>query len=241
MESIKFNFDNRDKLKSAICYISNGKTQEGFKILLDLYAKKFTPCILWLGRYYKNIGDYYKAEYLLKEALNKDEQASVDLALIYYDYRKYNKAINILEKNSSIVMNKLTLARIYEDIGDYYKAIFWFEDAIDNGARNFKEVGMLWYKIGNYKKAIDMYTKQLNEENDNGTVLILIGDAYIRNGDNELGCESFKKSLQYGTGAALSLVEYYTNIVPDKAKADYYRKIENKKYYESFKKIISCQ
>lgn len=213
----------------AKSHIDRGETDTAFAILIGLYAKKFMPAVLWLGRYYRDKGDDSKAEYLFKEAIDEDKAAAVDLANMYCERMEYGLAIKVLRDNSTNVKCKIALGRIFEDSANYNEAIKWYKDAIDHGSKSFIELGSIHYKLGNYDEAIKFYTMEIEEGYDKETALIWMGDAHIRNGNNKLGCESFEKALSYGTEAAGSLVEYWTNIEPNKIKANYYSKIENRR------------
>jgi len=107
-----------------------------------------------LGTTYLFIGkDYDSAVYYLKKAIAIDstlQPAWVNLGLAYRQQKKYPEAIACYERILKINPNQLkavfALADVYNDMGDFDRAVKMNEDV----AKAYPRLEMPWVNIGNY-------------------------------------------------------------------------------------------
>lgn len=124
-----------------------------FKRSLELYPDNY-QAINDLGTVYLFIGkNYDSAVYFLQKAIKLDstlQPAWVNLGLAYRQQGKYDKAIgcyeHILSVNPRQIKARFALADVYNDLGDFNKAVQMNEDLM----KEYPNLEMPYVNIGNY-------------------------------------------------------------------------------------------
>jgi len=165
----------------------------------------------YLGIEYRIIKDYEKAVNTFKKALEinqEDASYNLNLAISYERLGKVNEAIPYLEKSiriedsNAIALNYL--GYILADKGIRLdEAMIYIEKALkidpDNCAY-LDSMGWLYYKSGDYKKAID-YLKQAiknidKTDEENYLIYDHLGDTYFKLSLIKKAIESWKEALK---------------------------------------------
>ena len=143
---------------------------------------------------YFNYRQYQNAIDMAQKCKNCDGKDKV-IAMSYFQMEDYGKAEKLLlalvNKNPKDADATYTLASNYLEMGLEPKAITWYEKAVlldDKRSKWHFELGLLYYNINNYKKAVIAFNKAAehgfirgNDFNEN------LGFAYIYSGENENG------------------------------------------------------
>jgi|YNPMSStandDraft_2_1061718.scaffolds.fasta_scaffold00007_10 tetratricopeptide (TPR) repeat protein len=154
--------------------------------------------------------DYDKALKYLNKALffEKDnEKANYFKGLIYIRMRKYKESLDplkiVAEKTKDFLIKNqvhLLIGYIYDYIGNYYKAIEYFEKVLKAGfesTQTYNALGALYYKIGEVKKAISYVKKALSINRNNYNAMNTLGYILVDSGINiDTGLKLIKKSLE---------------------------------------------
>jgi tetratricopeptide (TPR) repeat protein len=146
---------------------------------------KVAPILVYLGNFYRSIGDYEKAKNLLEQSLIiykkhpnyvRNARALGYLGVVYRDLGDYRKAKDLLEQ-SLVIHEKhsenhighawiLThLGDIYMILGDYEKAKELFEKSLiiyKNHAEDYVGVGWVLSYLGAVHKSLGNYDKAEN-------------------------------------------------------------------------------
>ena len=143
---------------------------------------------------YFNYRQYQNAIDMAQKCKTCDGKDRV-IAMSYFHLEDYGKAEKLLlalvNKNPKDADATYTLASNYLEMGLEPKAITWYEKAVLLDEKRSKwqfELGLLYYNINNYKKAVIAFNKAAehgfirgNDFNEN------LGFAYIYSGENENG------------------------------------------------------
>lgn len=124
-----------------------------------------------VGKYYYNKGEHLKAEEMFKNALAIDpdnNEAAVNLTMIYRVLGRYNEALAMLKKISKIDPEDpgiyVELIKCYTGIGDYYSAKDTFKKAVrlnKNTSEAYFALGWSYVKREKYDKAGLLYRKAI--------------------------------------------------------------------------------
>ncbi|WP_423793458.1 tetratricopeptide repeat protein (plasmid) [Methanocaldococcus indicus] len=109
------------------------------------------------------------------------------VGLMYYNEKKYSKALHYLKEYTKIVNNNW---KIYHYIGDCYFYLKDYKNAIDNykiskrineyNVEALKRVGMCYFYLNDYKNAVDALSKYINIKKDNEALFYLaLSYAYL--------------------------------------------------------------
>jgi len=96
-----------------------------------------------------------------------------ELKIEYQEARKYYKQAANFDPDNSLYLNQY--GSILHDLGEYNKAIEYFEKALDSDLKTYGEqhpqvaiywsnLGLAWSSLGEYKKAIEYFEKALDSD-----------------------------------------------------------------------------
>jgi len=109
---------------------------------------------------------------LITTRSSENKQDSIKMMYDYILNKEYDKSINIISKEKNIVLQHFYLGVLFQDKGDYKKAIEEYQFVIRNNNNLFVEISM-WYsglcylKIKDDKNAYYNFKKLSEGNNDN--------------------------------------------------------------------------
>lgn len=178
----------RFQLNLALFYFEAGKVQDAEKLSLALV------------REYPDIA-----------------QAHSLLALIYKGEGEIDKAVSFYERARKIepsnVMLQLNHAEVELERGNLHKALELLDSLGQNdvlmeepdSSKVRIRLGVLWARGGAYERAIDLFSRIIENKKDNVDVWTYLGLSYYNKGDFEKAQESFDKALKMDQKNALVL------------------------------------
>lgn len=201
----------RNNYDKAISYF-----EKSIKLDPDLYQAYNS-----LGKAYGSADRPDDAIKTLNKAISikpDNDIAHVNLAVVYHKMRDIEKAIQECETatiiNSSSISAHSVLGMLYSVISDDSKAIQQFKAAVELGDKLKKSgvtsvlnetayfqncffLGQLYYKNGNFSEAIILLEKAKEGHFTDPNLYSLLGNSYIKTGNNELAIENFKYGLNF--------------------------------------------
>ena len=170
-------------INNAIMAMSSEKPDDVI-LSLNPHAKKFNhdyTIQYLLGTAYYQIKDYENAELYLSQALSifpESRNAKHNLALIYDTLKKWDKSDNIYieliasDSTDAQAHNNYAFSLVERD-EDIEFALELAKTAIrlsPNSAPYLDTIGWIYYKLGNFDKAIDYVRDSMNIDKDNVTI-----------------------------------------------------------------------
>jgi tetratricopeptide (TPR) repeat protein len=149
----------------------------------------------------------------LSKILFFNENLRLRLAWIYYQYKEYNKSIQILKKCSKS-NSYFLLANNYEQIKEYDAAIKIYTKILQNENSKMSDIlynrGANYKKMGKYDEAIVDFTNCINCKEPNPKAYIALGVIKDEMGEYEEARELFTKGN--------TLDDSYKEYMPEKYK-----------------------
>lgn len=174
-----------------------------------------------LGNAYLRSGKYGAAVAEFKAALQlvpKDYDLMYDIGLVYLMWNNPEEALpyfeNCLKLNDDYGPAINSLGNAHLMIGDYDKAISYF-GRIDDGMlyatphMPLTNMGLAYYKKGDYVKAEQCYRDALKIEPDFTNALVLLGELQLKNGDSRGALRSLQRAVRIDDSA---VVKYYLGL-----------------------------
>jgi len=145
-----------------------------------------------LGRYFLDLGDFYRARDHFEECLVADPGYVValrDLQCCYYELGDFPQAIgaceSLLESDSSDAGSHYNLGLVYQRLGRNHLATKYFEEAVRQDPLFFKAIFMLGeyhFAHGRVREALDRYEEAHRVQPSSPEVLGRIGDCQVELG-----------------------------------------------------------
>lgn len=197
--------------KFTAAYIENGFVNKEMK-RMDVSLRNFTKAheldpgnevlVNELVELYFNFHQYQNVIDLAQKCITCDHKDRM-IALSYFQLEDFGNAEIMLsawvKKNPNDAGAIYTLARTYLEMGSEYKAILYYEKAIQLDTSNSKwffELGSLYYNTKNFKNAVVCFNKaasqgykRSNDFNEN------LGFAYIYSNEFEKGEKLLKEAI----------------------------------------------
>jgi tetratricopeptide (TPR) repeat protein len=185
--------------------------EEDYEKAITYYQKAIslneTDAVLWgnLGLAYEKQGNVVEAEksYLESINLNPDDGGALNrLGLFYYNQQQYDKAISwykqALEKqpNHAVYLENLALAYDFEN--QWTESLPIYEQLVEQADDYYLtwRLGVVYYKTGNIKKALDCFTKIREQYSDDLVYLEYVGSAYELIQDSNKALEVYTDALK---------------------------------------------
>ncbi|MFH6602490.1 tetratricopeptide repeat protein [Maribacter algicola] len=137
-----------------------------------------------------------------------------------YRLGNYSEAINQYAKDGSAT-SKLQIARAYNAIGNYDKAILEYEGLIaSNNTSNVAqfELGKLYFKLGRFQKANGVFYALTQEENDNPEYYYYMGETYRQMANDAGSLVAYKYAVAIDSTHLRSLFQLGRYFVVKKEK-----------------------
>jgi tetratricopeptide (TPR) repeat protein len=197
-------------IQTSFLYQKQGKSELAISCLEDVIEKRFNDpkLLIYLSSLYQKSGEFEKAAKVLKQGLvidNNSTKYHFELGNVYYRWGKKNKSIEEMkavlriDPKHAIGLNYLGL--IYVDL----------EKNLDEAERLIKaalklkpdngyftdSLGWVYYKKGQYHKALAYLEKSINLLPDDPITLEHLGDVYLKLNNKEKALDCYNKSLIY--------------------------------------------
>ena len=205
-----------DKSKMAEGYYMKGLSylqDKNYEMASVEFNRSIQHDKTYKGSYYGLgiINDYQgkldEAAKYYQEAIDQDDQYSEAynaLGVVYSKQKKYKEAITAYNK---ALANKLyTTPHIpYSNLGDLYMDQKNYEKAAEAyreskrfviNDRTILMLGTALFESGKIKEAIEIYKLNVDAYPESFNVYDSIGEAYMKNKQNDLSIENYKKSLE---------------------------------------------
>lgn len=151
-----------------------------------LSAQTNIDSLIKQGVYYHDAGEYDKAIDLYKQALNinpNSDAANYEIAMTYMYAKDYEKSIQysdkVIELNKNNVLSAyITKGSSLDYLGKTDESIKIFEKALkkfDDNYLLYYNLGYDYYKIKNYSKAEDAFTKAIKLNANHASSHLLLG------------------------------------------------------------------
>ncbi len=199
-----------EKYKEAKPLLAKAKEREGqFRYKALFYYSH----ILYLEKNYNSALVGFQK---LKEVEGFSSIVPFYIAHIYFALGQYEDMIQqapeLLAKSSQKRLGEMNriIAQSHFQIKQYKEAIPYFESYLDKTqaltCEDFYEVGICYYKVKQYEKAIDFLTKSFCKDNDsvNQYIYYTLGDCYLKTGQKEYASNAFLYSYELKNNPVIS-------------------------------------
>ena len=177
-------------------------------------------------KYENQISNFNFKDWLGVVSKNRKAEPYIQLGYINRDLDIY-KAIQLYSQGTKIAPNEKELYRsrasLYKELKNYRAAIKDYLTAIkiseaENeksimGLSDYYKVGNLYEKIGDYKTAIDFYSKFINRNNNNSYVYQMRAYATDKISGKGSGCYDHKRALDLGADEKNSSYRYFVESI----------------------------
>ena len=176
-------FFNVRLAKSLYLLKSNADAIKAYKNILSLYPDDIDSMID-LGDIFFDEGDYDNAVNYYNMAINcdgKNKNAIYKSALCYAYTDNFFQALiafkraNIIEPDNFLIMYQIGVT--FMELEIYDKAILYFKDNDKDSDSQFM-MGICYYNLGDYSKALDYFLLYLNNEKNNSQLYYYVGLCY---------------------------------------------------------------
>jgi tetratricopeptide (TPR) repeat protein len=186
-----------------------GVWHDSFSLWGDVLQKKPNSYMAYdnMGFAYMKKEEYKAAERCFLKALQfnpDDAKAMANLGRIYLQGGNYEGAIKYsrqaVEKNPHLYIAYVHMAKAYSHMGNLDKAIESLEVAIKRSrfksASAYTDCGHLYFKKGNFHKAIECYSKALELGGENANLYYNIGMLYQKLSKLDQAIRYYRKALE---------------------------------------------
>ncbi len=153
-----------------------------------------------------------------------------------YRLGNYSESINQYAKDGSVT-SKLQIARAYNAIGNYDKAIIEYEGLIasDNTSQVAKfELGKLYFKMDSFQKANVVFHALTQEEKDNPEYYYYLGETYREMANDASSLVAYKNAVAIDSTHLRSLFQLGRYFIVKKEKQQALRFIDmGLRFYEA--------
>ena len=200
-----------DKVVDHVYYLysEEGEIKEAIDFLNQAISAKpeNSDFRLYLGKLYEETEEYHKAQHVLEKGIALDPEnpkLHFLLGIIFDKAGKKKDAISMMKEVIRISPKDATalnyLGYTYADMGenlDEAKALV--EKALEykpNDGYITDSLGWIYYKKGDYKKALEVLLKAVELVPDDPTILEHLGDIYLRLNNRKEALEMYQRSLK---------------------------------------------
>ena len=153
-------------------YVDGSFTVE-FDTLREIYPESPNPGLM-IGFLYLNNAQYKKAKGVFEKLLERFPESSLVANNLAYIYAEYFPSKDNLKKAEKFVLNAV---KVYP-----------------NQPNMLDTLGWVYYKMGDYKKSLEIFKKLRSEKLDNPGFAYHFGMCWLKNGDKEKARELLKKA-----------------------------------------------
>jgi len=233
----------------GITYREKGKYDQAigcFKQILQQDAHS-VHALNELGITYREMGRYDDAIVVLKDAVSRDNKASLnELGITYREMREYDRAIAVLKdavsQDNVASLNELGIT--YREMREYAQAIDVLKDAVDRrNVISLNELGTTYLVMKEYDQAIMWFERALEQNPRDVYAWDGLGNVYSRLKQAEKAIECYHKVLEFEADYAPGLIKigeaWEEQSLWDRAKAYYEVAMRTDQENEALKRQIA--
>ena len=131
----------------------------------------------------------------------QNKEAIKELTTLYYNYRRYDKAIALANQCTGCENAQRVLGMCYYQQEDYAKAIKYLEDYLQNHLQDAEvlySIGRSYIDMEQYKKAVSYYEKAVQADPSKAGWLNELGLLYYNTNNYKNATIAFNKALEAG-------------------------------------------
>ena len=200
--------------EKALDLIKNAEFEKAGKIYLQLALNNSDDerFLISAGNCFDNAGDKKVALGLYKKVLEKNPQslmALINVSAIYYEFKKYDKALKFAEEalaikndnfSAMLVLGNVCYAKgIYDDALVYYENMYQLNP---NSYLAILNIANTSYSMGNFIKAIEFGSKAIKKRPNSPDAYVIVGNSYIELSKPENAVKFLQKAAELSPNSA---------------------------------------